>query len=84
MLLSMITSVKPLTTLAATGGFLINLLVMYFVLLTVKITDDSKEELANSFVAIFYVIFIMVVIHFLNYFQIMHLKIYFLIKSYFI
>lgn len=64
MLLSMITSVKPLTTLAATGGFLINLLVMYFVLLTVKITDDSKEELANSFVAIFYVIFIMVVIHF--------------------
>lgn len=64
MLLSMITSVKPLTTLAATGGFLINLLVMYFVLLTVKITDDSKEELANSFVAIFYVIFTMVVIHF--------------------
>lgn len=64
MLLSMITSVKPLTTLAATGGFLVNLIVMYFVLLTVKITDEAKEELANSFVAIFYVIFIMVVIHF--------------------
>ena len=64
MLLSAFGSVAPLKTLAAIGGFLVNLLVMYLVLLTVKNTDDTKDKLAQSFVSIFYVIFIMVLIHF--------------------
>ena len=64
MLLSMITSIKPLTTLGAIGGFLVNLVVMYFVLTTVKNDDEKKEKLAQSFVAIFYVIFIMILIEF--------------------
>lgn len=64
MLLSTITSVKPLITLAATGGFLVNLIVMYLVLTSIKVDDNSKEKLAQSFVAIFYVIFIMIIIRF--------------------
>ena len=62
MLLSMITSVKPLTTLGAIGGFIVNLVVMYFALVNNDKTDDTKEKLAQSFVAIFYVVYFMVII----------------------
>lgn len=64
MLLSLITSVDRFTSLAAIVGFLINPLFMYFVLLNTKINDRSKDSLAYSFVAIFYVIFAMVLIRF--------------------
>ena len=64
MLLSMITSVKPLTTLGAIGGFLVNLVVMLFALINNDNTEDSKEKLAQSFVAVFYVIFSMILIEF--------------------
>lgn len=53
MLLSTITSIKPLITLAAIGGFLVNLILMYLVLTSIKVDDNSKEKLAQSFVAIF-------------------------------
>jgi len=62
MLLSLFVSVKPLTTLGAIGGFLINLVVMFFTLLTIEKNEVSKLKLADSFVAIFYVIFAMVII----------------------
>lgn len=69
MLLSIIKSVKPLTTLSALGGFLVNLVVMYLVLTTVKSNDKSKDKLAQSFVSIFYVIFIMVIFRFFELLQ---------------
>lgn len=68
-LLSAITSVKPLTTMGALGGFLINIIVMYYILLSVKPDDLSKNKLANSFIAIFYVIFSMVIIKFIRVLQ---------------
>lgn len=68
-LLSAMTSVKPLTTMGALGGFLINIIVMYYILLSVKPDDLSKNKLANSFIAIFYVIFSMVIIKFIRVLQ---------------
>lgn len=68
-LLSAITSVKPLTTMGALGGFLINIIVMYYILLSLKPNDLSKNKLANSFIAVFYVIFSMVIIKFIRVLQ---------------
>lgn len=68
-LLSAITSVKPSTTMGALGGFLINIIVMYYILLSVKPDDLTKNKLANSFIAIFYVIFSMVIIKFIRVLQ---------------
>lgn len=68
-LLSAITSVKPLTTMGALGGFLINIIVMYYIMLSVKSDKLSKHKLANSFIAIFYVIFSMVIIKFIRVLQ---------------
>ena len=61
-LLSAITSVKPSTTMGALGGFLINIIVMYYIILSVKPDDLSKHKLADSFIIIFYVIFSMIII----------------------
>lgn len=61
-LLSAITSVKPLTTMGALGGFLINVIVMHYIMLSVNPDDLSKNKLANSFIVVFYVIFSMVII----------------------
>lgn len=68
-LLSAITSVKTSTTMGALGGFLINIIVMYYILLSVKTDDLSKKKLANSFIAVFYVIFSMVIIKFIRVLQ---------------
>ena len=65
MILSLLTSIKKTTTLAAIGGFSVNILVMYFILITLKVSNDTKYKLANSFVAIFYVIFSMVLMRFI-------------------
>ena len=64
MLLSLITSVDRITSIAAIVGFLINPLFMYLVLLNTKIDDSTKDNLGYSFVAIFYVIFMMFLIRF--------------------
>lgn len=68
-LLSTINSVKPSTTMGALGGFLINIIVMYYILLSVKPYDLSKNKLANSFIFVFYVIFSMVIIKFIRVLQ---------------
>lgn len=66
MVISLIISVNKITTIAAIAGFSVNLIVMYFVLSSVKISVDAKYKLADSFVAIFYIIFSMVLMRFFN------------------
>lgn len=83
MILSLITSINKTTTLAAIGGFSVNLVVMYFVLSSVKVSNDTKYKLADSFVAIFYVIFSMVLMRFFKLLSEYSLKTFIFDKSYF-
>lgn len=83
MILSLITSINKTTTLAAIGGFSVNLVVMYFVLSSVKVSNDTKYKLADSFVAIFYVIFSMVLMRLFKLLSEYSIKTFIFDKTYF-
>lgn len=83
MMLSLITSINKITTLAAIGGFSVNLVVMYFVLSSITVSNDTKYKLADSFVAIFYVIFSMVLMRFFKLLSEYSIKTFIFDKTYF-
>lgn len=64
MMLSLITSVKPIRTLLAIGGFAINILVIFVSLCFIPNNEVSKKKLGYSFVFLTIVIFLMALITF--------------------